>query len=213
MPQPEVTETPEDRQDRRGRKPAPSASSAGREWGSSRIAGATAIVTLTVLAMAGVLAFLFEIRTIALWVLIGVILAIALEPGVAWLQRHRWSRVLASLVVSIATIALLVGVVIAVAYPLVFQSDHFIRALPRLLNSLFGSGGSLNFVETRFHILRRVSSIRSEQVANLVLGGRAQVIGLLSRAASSAGAVVTVLTMMAMLLIEGPRAWKAILDS
>ena len=43
---------------------------------------------------------------------------------------------LASLLVSIATIALLVGAVIAVAYPLVFQSDHFIRALPRLLDSL-----------------------------------------------------------------------------
>ena len=141
---------------------------AGREWGSSRIAGATATVTLTVLAIAGALAFLFEIRTILLWMLVGLILAVALEPGVAWLQRHRWNRALASLLVSIATIALLVGAVIAVAYPLVFQSDHFIRALPRLLNSLFGSGGSLNFLETRFHILRHVSSIRSEQVANLV---------------------------------------------
>jgi predicted PurR-regulated permease PerM len=208
----QVTETSEDRQDRRRRKLASSGTDAGREWGSSRIAGATAIVTLTVLAIAAALAFLFEIRTILLWVLIGVILAIALEPGVAWLQRHRWNRVLASLLVSIATISLLVGVVIAVAYPLVFQSDHLIRALPRLLNSLFGSGGSLNFVETRFHILRSVSSIRSEQVANLVLGGRAQIMGLFTKAASSVGATVTILTIMVMVLIEGPRAWAAILD-
>ena len=213
MPQPEATGALEDRRHQQGRRLASPSGTAEREWGSSRIAGATAIVTLTAFAIAGVLAFLFQIRAIALWVLIGVILAIALEPGVAWLQRHHWNRVLASLVVSIATIALLVGVVIAVAYPLVFQSDHFIRALPRLLSSLFGSGGSLSFLDTRFHILRRVSSIRSEQVANLVLGGRAQIIGLLSRAASSAGAVVTVLTLMVMLLIEGPRAWRAILDS
>ena len=213
QPQPEVTGSPEDRQDRQGQELASPDSVAGREWPSSRIAAATATVTLTVLGIAGVLAFLFEIRTIVLWILIGVILAISLEPGVAWLQRRRWNRVLASLLVSIVTIALLVGVVIAVAYPLLFQSDHFIRALPRLLNSLFGSGGSLNFIETRFHVLRRVSSIRSEQVADLVLGGRAQIIALVSKAASAVGAIVTVLTITVMLLIEGPRAWAAILGS
>ena len=209
MPHREVTETSEGREDRWGRQPG----TGERRWGSSRIAGATAIVTLTVLAIAGTLAFLFEIRTILLWLLVGLILAVALEPGVAWLQRHNWNRVLASLLMSIATIALLVGAVVAVAYPLIFQSDHFIRDLPRLFDDLLGAGGSLHFLETRFHILGRVSSIRSEQVANFVLGGRAQIIDLFSKAASSVGAIVTILTMMVMLLIEGPRMWKMVLDN
>ena len=134
MPHGEVTETSEEREDREGRQPG----TGERGWGSSRIAGATATVTLTVLAIAAALAFLFEIRTILLWLLVGLILAVALEPGVAWLQRHRWNRVLASLLVSIATIALLVGAVLAVAYPLVFQSDRFISDLPRMLTGLFG---------------------------------------------------------------------------
>jgi predicted PurR-regulated permease PerM len=184
----------------------------GRGWGPARIAGATAIVTLTVVALAAALSFLVEIRTILLWLLVGMILAVALEPGVAWLQRHRWNRVLASLLMSIATIALLIGAVLAVAYPLLFQSEHFIRALPQLLDDLLGRGGSLHFLETRFHILDRVSSIRSEQVAEFVLGGREQIIDLFSKAASSVGAIVTIFTMMVMLLIEGPRAWKALLN-
>jgi predicted PurR-regulated permease PerM len=213
VPHPEATGSPEDRQDRRDRRLASPDSVAGREWGSSRIAAATATVTLTVLAIAGALTFFFHIRTILLWMLVGLILAVALEPGVSWLQRHRWNRSLASLLVSIATIALLVGAVIAVAYPLVFQSGHFIRALPQLLDSLFGSGGSLHFLETRFHILGHVSSVKSEQVANVVLGGRAQIIGLFTKAASSVGAIVTILTMMVMLLIEGPRARKAVLNT
>jgi predicted PurR-regulated permease PerM len=194
-------------------QPAPRSDSAGREWRSSRIAGATAIVTMTVVAVAAALAFLYEIRTILLWLLVGLVLAVALEPGVAWLQRHHWNRVLASLLVSFVAIALLVGAVVAVAYPVVFQSENFIRALPGLLDSLFGAGGSLHFVETRLHILRRVASIRSEQVADLVLGGRAQIIDLFTKAASSIGAVVTILTVMVMLLIEGPRASKVLLDS
>ena len=111
------------------------------------------------LAIVGILQFLFQIRTILLWVLIGVILAIALQPAVGWLERHRWNRILASLLVSFGTVAVLVGVVIAVAYPVVFQADDFIRALPRILDNLFGTGGQLNFLETRFHVLERVASV------------------------------------------------------
>jgi predicted PurR-regulated permease PerM len=113
---------------------------------------------------------------------------------------------------SIATIALLIGAVLAVAYPLLFQSDHFIRALPQLLDDLLGRGGGLHFLETRLHILDRVSGIRSEQVADFVLGGREQIIELFSKAVSSVGAIVTIFTMMVMLLIEGPRAWKTFLN-
>jgi predicted PurR-regulated permease PerM len=170
-------------------------------------------VALTVLAIAGVLALLFEIHTVLLWLLVGLILAVSLEPAVGWLQRHGWNRALASLVVSISTIALLVGVVIAVAYPLVFQADGFINDLPRLLTRLFGPGGGLHFLETRFHVLRHLSEFRVENAADLVLGGRAQVMSLLGKAASSASAIVTILTMMVMLLIEGPRAWRAILGA
>ena len=114
------------------------------------------IVTLTVLVIVGLLEFLFQIRTILLWVLIGVILAVALQPAVGWLQRHRFNRILASLLVSFGTIAVLLGVVVVVAYPVVTQADDFIRELPKILDGLFASGGQLHFLETRFQILERV---------------------------------------------------------
>ena len=78
-------------------EPAPRGMLTQREWRASQIIRVTAIVTLTVLAIVGLLEFLFQIRTILLWVLIGVILAIALQPAVGWLERHRWNRILASL--------------------------------------------------------------------------------------------------------------------
>ena len=131
---------------------------------TSQIIRVTAIVTLTVLAIVGILQFLFQIRTILLWVLIGVILAVALQPAVGWLERHRWNRILASLLVSFATIAALVAIVVAVAYPVVFQADDFIRALPSILDNVFGTGGQLNFLETRFHVLERLSAVTPEEV-------------------------------------------------
>ena len=183
-----------------------------REWRASQIIRITAIATLTVLAIVGLLQFLFQIRTILLWVLIGVILAIALQPAVGWLVRHRWNRILASLLVSFATVAVLVGVVIAVAYPVVSQADDFIRALPRILDNLFGTGGQLNFLETRFHVVERVASVTPEQVTKVVLGNQDTIVTAVTKAASIVAATITILTIMVMMLIEGPRAWQSILD-
>jgi predicted PurR-regulated permease PerM len=184
-----------------------------REWRTSQIIRVAAIATLTVVAIVGTLQFLFQIRTILLWVLIGIILAIALQPAVGWLVRHRWNRILASLLVSFATVAVLVGVVIAVAYPVVFQADDFIRALPSILDNLFGTGGQLNFLETRFHILDRIARVTPEEVTSVVLGNQDTIFSVVTKAASIVAATVTILTIMVMMLIEGPRAWSSILDA
>jgi predicted PurR-regulated permease PerM len=184
-----------------------------REWRTSQIIRVAAIATLTVLTIVGTLQFLFQIRTILLWVLIGIILAIALQPAVGWLVRHRWNRILASLLVSFATVAVLVGVVIAVAYPVVFQADDFIRALPSILDNLFGTGGQLNFLETRFHILDRIARVTPEEVTSVVLGNQDTIFSVVTKAASIVAATVTILTIMVMMLIEGPRAWSSILDA
>jgi predicted PurR-regulated permease PerM len=194
-------------------EPAPRGMLMQREWRASQIIRVTAIVTVTVLVIVGILQFLFQVRTILLWVLIGVILAIALQPAVGWLERHRWNRVLAALLVSFGTIAILIAVIVAVAYPVVFQADDFIRSLPGILDSLFGTGGRLNFLETRFHILDRVADVTPEQVTNVVLGNQRTIVGLLTKAASILAATITILTIMVMMLIEGPRAWRSILDA
>jgi predicted PurR-regulated permease PerM len=194
-------------------EPAPRGMLTQREWRASQVIRITAIVTLTVLAIVGILEFLFQIRTILLWVLIGVILAIALQPAVGWLERHRWKRILASLVVSFATVAVLLAVVIAIAYPVVFQADDFIRALPRILDHLFGTGGQLNFLETRFHVLERVASVTPEKVTSVVLGNQDTILAAVTTAASIVAATITILTIMVMMLIEGPRAWQSILDA
>ena len=192
--------------------PAPRGMFTPNEWRSSQIIRVTAIVTLTVLVIVGVIEFLFQIRTIVLWVVIGVILAIALQPAVGWLVRHRWNRILAALLVSFATIAALVAIIIVVAYPVVFQADDFIRAMPSLVDNVFGPGGQLNFVETRFHVLERLSSITPGQVTNLLAGNQDTIVTAVTKAASIVAAVITILTIMVMLLIEGPRAWNSILD-
>ena len=145
--------------------------------------------------------------------LIGVILAVALQPAVGWLVRHRWNRILASLLVSFATVAVLVAIVVVVAWPVVQQSDDFIRALPSTVDNVFKPGGALNYFEVKFHVLERLSSITPGQVTRLLAGNQDTIVGAVTKAASLVAAAITILTIMVMLLIEGPRAWNAILDS
>ena len=180
---------------------------------TSEIIRLTAIATLTVIAVIALLLFFIKIRSILLWVLIGIILAIALQPAVGWLVRHRWNRILAALVVSLATMAVLAAAIVAIAWPVVLQSDDFIRALPNLVDSLFGKGGGLNFLEVKLHVIERLQSVTPGQVANVVLGNQQTIVSAVTKAAFIVAATITILTIMVMLLIEGPRGWSAILDS
>lgn len=173
----------------------------------------TTIITLTVLAIIGLILFLMKIGTILLWVLIGIILAIALQPAVGWLERHRWPRILAALVVSFATVALLVAAIVAIAWPVVLQADDFIRALPTLVKDIFGPGGQFHFLEVRFHILERLASITPGDVTRALAGNQQTIVSAVTTAATVIAATITILTIMVMLLIEGPRAWTSVLGA
>lgn len=182
-----------------------------RAMRTSEIIRLTAIVTLTVIASVALLLFVLKIRTILLWVLIGIILAIALQPAVGWLVRHHWNRILASLVVSFVTIVALIAAIVAIAWPVVLQSDDFIRALPDLVQSLFGAGGQLHFVEVRLHVVERLQAVTPAQVTRVLLGSQGTIVSAVTKAAYVVAATITILTIMVMLLIEGPRAWTSVL--
>ena len=173
----------------------------------------TAIVAVTVLVIAGLVLVLIEIHQILLWILVGIILAIALHPAVEWLTRHHVPRVVAALLVSMATIAALAALFVAIALPVVPQADNFIRDFPAIVRSLFARGGELNFFEQRFHVLERLSTISPSDVANALLGSQDAIVSVVTRAASFLAAAITIIVIMVMLLIQGPRGWTAILNS
>jgi predicted PurR-regulated permease PerM len=173
----------------------------------------TAIITFTILAILAFVLLLVKVRSILLWVLIGIILAIALKPAVDWLVRRRFNRVLAALLVSFVALGIIVAVLFAIAAPVVSQSGDFIRALPQLVHSLFTRGGQLNFLEVRLHVLEHLRAITPSQVVKVLMGNQQTIIGAVAKAATIVVAVITILTIMVMMLIEGPRAWGSLLES
>ncbi len=180
---------------------------------TSELVRRTAIMTLTVFAVIGLVLVLVQVRSILLWILIGIILAVALQPAVDWLVRHHLNRTLAALLVSLLTLGVLAAVIVAIATPVVLQSGDFIRNLPQVVRSLFRPGGELRYFEVHFHVLERLSSIKPSQVTRLLAGNQQSILSAVTKAASIVAAIVTILTIMVMMLIEGPRAWGALLDS
>ena len=180
---------------------------------ASELVRRAAIITLTILGVLALVLLLVKVRSILLWVLIGIILAIALKPAVDWLVRHHFNRVLAALLVSFIALGVIVAVLFAIAAPVFSQSGDFIRALPQLVHSLFVRGGQLNFVEVRLHVLEHLRAITPSQVVKVLMGNQQTIIGAVTAAATLVAAVVTILTIMVMMLIEGPRAWGSLLES
>jgi predicted PurR-regulated permease PerM len=173
----------------------------------------TAVITLTVIAIVGLVWLLVRIHHVLLWVLIGIVLAIALAPAVSWLVRHRWPRVVAALFVSLLTIAVLAGLLVAVAVPVVTQTTQFVLHLPDVVRSVFGPTGQLHFFELRFHVLERLATVTPGDVGHLLAGNQKTILATISRVASGLAATLTTLTIMVMLLIEGPRGWSAVLGA
>ncbi len=180
---------------------------------TSELIRRTAVITLTVIGIVGLAFFFVAIKEILVWILIGFVLAIALAPSVAWLQRRGLRRVPAALLILLAVVAIITGAVLAVAIPVLTQTSEFVLNLPEIVRSVFSPGGELHFLEVRFGVLERLARITPAQVAQILVGNQTTILNAVSRVASVVVAIVGILTITVMLLIEGPKAWKAILSS
>jgi predicted PurR-regulated permease PerM len=173
--------------------------------------GALAKRTVVVLAVAtafaaGVWLFL-EVRQIVLWLVIAAVLAMALEPAVGWLARHRLKRGLAAVLVSVAAIAIVVGVVVVLAVPLVNQARQLSDNLPGYIHDFTKPGSPFAGLETRFHVVERLKAL-APKALSLLAGAGTPALHALRTTFTVLAAVISILTMTVLLLIEGPRTWE-----
>ncbi len=117
----------------------------------------------------------------------------------------RW---LGATLITLAAVVVVVAIDAAVAVPLVRQSRQLLGSLPHLAHDLFKPGGPLAILEQHFHIERRIGTITPARVYHWVAGPRS-IASIFSQAAAVVAATVTIVTITIMLLVEGPRGWRA----
>lgn len=100
---------------------------------SITITTGTIVKTLVILVMAYAI---WSLRDLVLLVLTAIIIASAIEPGVAFFVRHRLPRVAAVTFMYLAVFGSLFGVVYAFFPPILDDAQSFLSAAPQYLNTL-----------------------------------------------------------------------------
>jgi predicted PurR-regulated permease PerM len=143
------------------------------------------------------------IKARAVLILIGLALFIAagLDPGVAWLERHRFPRSLAVLTILLAAFAVLGGFVAAAIPPLVAQASALAHHLPQYAHSLQDHNSGLGKLNAKYHVQQRVSGLLSTKGSALIGG----VLGAGELVLSTATSMILIGVMVAYFLFSMPR--------
>jgi predicted PurR-regulated permease PerM len=163
-------------------------------------------VVAIVLSVAAVLEVLWISRHVLTWVFISLFLALALNPAVEWLQRHRIHRRGAAVGITyLGVILAVVGLGALFVPTLVDQVNSFVAKLPDYVDDLTSGRGRLGFLETKYHVVEKVR----EQVHK---GGASRIVGLSGTALAITKGVInvvvgtiTIVFLTFFMLLEGPR--------
>ena len=190
-------------------KPATPARPAAMPLGE--LAKRTTLVLFIAVAFAGGLWFFLQVREILLWLVIAAVLAMALEPAVGWLTRHRFKRGLAAVTVSVLAIVVLAGIVAVLAVPLVNQARQLADNLPNYVHDFTKPGSPFAGIETRFHVVEKIKA-QAPHLLSLIAGAGSPALTAVKTTFTVIASIVSILTMTVLLLMEGPRTWKWVLS-
>lgn len=165
------------------------------------------VLVLVVLSLIG-LAALRQASHALLLIFTAFFLALALNAPVHWVSRRlpgkkRGSRALGTTISFLLVVALLTLFIWSLVPPLVRQSESFLNAAPRLVNSLHTNNSAVGNLVHRYHLEGEVDKVSSQLSARLKnIGGAA--FSTVSRVGSSVFSMLAILALTFMMLIEGP---------
>jgi predicted PurR-regulated permease PerM len=144
---------------------------------------------------------------ILIWIFVAIFLALALNPGVEWLQEHGVARRgLAVGIVFVGAILVVAAIGATIIPILVSQVNDFVDAVPDYVEDLTAGRGKLGFLEREYHITERVRDALSEGGASKLLGVSGTALAVTKGVVTAVIATVTIAFLTFFMLLEGP-AW------
>jgi predicted PurR-regulated permease PerM len=144
-------------------------------------------------------------RSVIVYILIAIVLALAINPLVALLMRRGVrSRGAAS---AIACLIVLVGIAaigFACIPTLVDNVNNFVDAAPGYVHDLTKGRGRLGFLETRYHVVERLEHYVKQGGAKKLLGLSGAAVTVTKGVLSFIVGAVTVAFLTFFMLLEGP---------
>jgi predicted PurR-regulated permease PerM len=192
----------------------------GRMWaaaGRRRVPLATILTTVLVAFLVLdvnvlLILLLWVLRTIVLYVVMGLFLALLLSPAVRLVNRGPVRHGPAVGIVFVAAALVIGGIVVLFTAPLVSAVTHFAKELPTLVTQAEHGKGRLGRILAHFHlekwVKKNVPKIASDITKSLK---PAQALSVGATAVSTLVAVGAVAVLTLFLLLEGPALRSGIL--
>jgi predicted PurR-regulated permease PerM len=167
-----------------------------------------AILTVigVVLAAAIVLQVIWVTRSVIIWVLIALFLAMALNPAVDFLTRRGVRRGAAVAIVFVGAILVIVGIAATFVPTLVREVNDLANAIPGYIDDLTRGRGRLGFLEREYHIVEKAREAIEKSGVGGVLGLSTTALTVTKSILNAVIAVVTISFLTLFMLLEGP-AW------
>jgi len=167
-----------------------------------------AILTVigVVLAAAIVLQVVWVTRSVIIWVLIALFLAMALNPAVEILVRRGMRRGPAVGIVFVGAILVIVGIAATFVPTLIREVNDLADAIPGYIDDLTSGRGRLGFLERDYRIVEKARDAIERSGAGGVLGLSNTALSVTKSILNAVVAVVTIAFLTLFMLLEGP-AW------
>jgi predicted PurR-regulated permease PerM len=143
-------------------------------------------------------------------------LALALNGPVQWIARRlpgkgKGSRVAATALSFLVVLVLLAGFLVSIVPPLVRQTTSFINNAPELVQQVRDEDSGVGRFVAKYNLQDDIDKYTSE-ISGRLKDASGAAVSTVSKAGSSAIAVLTVLVLTFMMLIEGPRWIRFVRD-
>jgi predicted PurR-regulated permease PerM len=148
---------------------------------------------------------LFIARQVISWIFIAIFLALALNPAVDRLQRRVKRRAPATAIVSLATLAVIVGIGFLFIPTLIDEIDGFARNVPDYLDDLTKGRGRLGFLQEKYHLVDRAREALSDGGASKLFGVSGTALAVAQGIVTTVIAILTIAFMTFFMLLEGPK--------
>ncbi|MBM3677441.1 MAG: AI-2E family transporter [Actinobacteria bacterium] len=146
-------------------------------------------------------------KSVLIWALIALFLAMALNPAVDWvMERGVRRRGIAVGIVYVATLAVIAGISATFIPTLVTEVQDFVDAVPGYVDDLTQGKGKLGFLEREFAIVEKVREAVEKSGAAGVLGLSTTALSITKSILTAVVAVITIAFLTLFMLLEGP-AW------
>jgi predicted PurR-regulated permease PerM len=168
------------------------------------VLGLTVLVGLTLVL--GYLAW-----RVLTWILIAILLAAALNPGVEAFERRGMRRGWAATLVFALALLGLTGLGFLVVPPLIEQVEEFIEAVPDFIDDLTAGRGAFGFLQGDYQIVDRIREAIDREGPAGVLGLGGPVLDVVRSVVTAVVGLITIIFLTYFMLLEGPRTIRGLL--